>query len=108
MKYWRWDKVDDYEYRLKDENHQIKGYLIQDGSGDWVVRFFNDDIDGAFPNTARLKDMDNAEHAIWQATLWIYNQCNKIANSFHHIRNHLPSIHELAEEYRKPIGEETL
>lgn len=34
----------------------------------------------------------------WQMTLYIYNQCNKIANQLHKIRNHLPSIHELAEK----------
>ena len=33
----------------------------------------------------------------WQMTLYIHNQCNKIANQLHSIRDHLPSIHELAD-----------
>ena len=37
------------------------------------------------------------EEIEWQTTLYIYNRCNEIANSMHRIRDHLPSIHELAD-----------
>ena len=38
------------------------------------------------------------EEVEWQVTLYIGNKCNKIANQLHKIRDHLPSIHELAEK----------
>lgn len=38
------------------------------------------------------------EVARWRATVMVYNECNRIANYFHKIRDHLPSLHELAAE----------
>lgn len=39
-----------------------------------------------------------AEEAEWRVTLLLYNRCNQMANYFHKIRDHLPSIHELADK----------
>ena len=44
------------------------------------------------------KNIDSIEEVEWQVTLYIYNRCNEIANQLHKIRDHLPSIHELAEK----------
>lgn len=41
--------------------------------------------------------MSSIEEVEWQVTLYIGNKCNKIANQLHKIRDHLPSIHKLAE-----------
>lgn len=43
------------------------------------------------------RGIDSVEEIKWQITLYIYNRCNEIANQLHRIRDHLPSIHELAE-----------
>ena len=43
---------------------------------------------------------DSIEEVEWQITLYIYNECNKIANQLHKIRDHLPNIYELAERAR--------
>ena len=45
--------------------------------------------------------MSSIEEVEWQVTLYIDNKCNKIANQLHKIRDHLPSIHELAKRIRK-------
>lgn len=42
--------------------------------------------------------MSSIEEVEWKVTLYINNKCNKIANQLHKIRDHLPSIHELAEK----------
>ena len=45
-----------------------------------------------------LMYIDSIEEAEWQMTLYIYDRCNEIANELHKLRDHLPSIHELAEK----------
>jgi len=42
--------------------------------------------------------MSSIEEVEWQVTLYIGNKCNRIANQLHEIREHLPSVHELAEK----------
>jgi len=44
------------------------------------------------------RGMDSIKEVEWQVTLYISNKCNKIANQLHKIRDHLPSIHDLAEK----------
>lgn len=44
--------------------------------------------------------MSSIEEVEWQVTLYIGNKCNKIANQLHKIRDHLPSVHDLAERVR--------
>ena len=39
------------------------------------------------------------EEAQWRSVIWVYDQCNNIANSFHYIRDHLLSYRELATKY---------
>lgn len=44
------------------------------------------------------RGMDSIKEVEWQVTLYIGNKCNRIANQLHKIRDHLPSVHELAEK----------
>lgn len=44
------------------------------------------------------RGIDSIEEVEWKVTLYIYNRCNEIANQLHKIRDHLPSIHGLAEK----------
>ena len=99
---WKWNKIDDYEYRLMDSDQIMVGYVISDGS-QWHCRFYNKRLDQYFGTT--FSGMTNAEETLWQATIWIYDECNKIANSFHHIRDHLPELHDLRMDYERSIGE---
>ena len=45
-----------------------------------------------YNGTSSIKEVE------WQVTLYIGNKCNRIANQLHKIRDHLPSIHELADK----------
>lgn len=92
---WRWEKVDRSEYKLKDASGQTIAYLFRNYDSRWFCRFHNDDWNMNFGVT--FEGLKNAEEVIWQTTLWIYNTCNHVANSFHRIRDHLPSLHELRE-----------
>lgn len=89
---WKWEKVGETEYRLKDECGLTVGYLALNYDRSWC-RFYNDDFDMKF--SLMIEGLKNTEEVIWQATLWIYKTCNRVANSFHRIRDHLPSLHEL-------------
>ena len=44
------------------------------------------------------RGMDSIKEVEWQVTLYIGNKSNKIAKQLHKIRDHLPSVHELAEK----------
>lgn len=39
---------------------------------------------------------DSMAYAEWYAVNYLYNCCNREANYYHNIRDHLPSIHDLA------------
>ena len=90
---WNWEKVDDSEYRLKNTSGQMIAYLLNNFNDRWICRLYNIEYDITFVVT--LEGLKSQEEAIWQATIWIYNTCNQIANSFHHIRDHLPNLGEL-------------
>ena len=96
---WKWIQIDDYEYRLKDASNQLIAYLVEDSSHRWQCCLYNDDWNMKFFSS--FDGLENTQEVIWQATIWIYNTCNQIANSFHHIRDHLPSLHKLHEDYEK-------
>ena len=100
---WKWKKIDDAEYRLIDSSENMKGYVIRQFDKQWFCRFYNKRLDQDFSVT--LSGMTNAEEALWQATIWIYYECNSIANSFHHIRDHLPRLNDLRMNYERSIGE---
>lgn len=87
---WCWEKYDNSEYRLKDSYGQVIAYLIRNYDR-WFCWFYNDDWDMKFRLT--IEGLKNTEEVIWQATIWIYNTCNRIANSFHRIRDHLPKVY---------------
>lgn len=93
---WSWKKVDDTEYKLMNADI-MSGWLRLARSGEWVCHFYNDDYDMKF--AATLIGMKNPEQALWQATLWINSVCNQVANSFHRIRDNMPSIGEMYNAY---------
>ena len=93
---WHWVKYDNSEYRLKNASGEMVAYLVRNYDDRWFCRVYNNDWNINFCVT--FEGLRNAEEVIWQATLWIYNTCNQIANSFHHIRDRLPDIHELAKK----------
>lgn len=89
---WMWQKIGNYEFELHDNNGELIASLVQD-CDNWLCKFYNDDCNMHF--SVRLENIESSDEAIWQATLWIYKECNRIANSFHHIRDHLTSLHKL-------------
>jgi len=103
MNAWTWYESNKSEYRLKNTNGELISYLIRNYNDEWSCIFYNDDCN--LKHTMTFQDINSPEEAIWQATLWIYKTCNHIANSLHNIRDHMPSIHKLAEEARKTRNE---
>lgn len=93
---WHWEKIDDSEYRLKTQYDHVTVYLIRNYDDRWTCRFFNDDYDMKF--AATFEGFKDPEEVIRQATIWMYNTCNQIANSFHRIRDHLPRFEFLRGE----------
>ena len=98
---WCWVKVDDSEYKLNDNNGQNVAYLIRNFDDRWVCRFYNDNYNMDFGVV--FENMESAELVIWKATIWIYDECNRIANSFHHIRDHLPSLRKHREQAEEEL-----
>lgn len=93
---WKWEKIDDYEYVVRDNNNAIIIQLIQLWNKQWRCVFYNDKYELKY-YTFFLGNT-TIEEIQWQATLWVNKQCTNIANSFHHIRDHLPSIHDLFDK----------
>lgn len=99
---WYWEKLDDSEYRLKNTSDEMVAYLVHNYNDKWSCRIDNNDWNINFVVT--FGGLRNAEEAIRQATLWIYNTCNQVADSFHHIRDHLPSLGELRKRAEDKNG----
>lgn len=89
---WNWNE----NLELKDSSGNVVATLekVADGVTDsvWNCRFRNEECNSL---SAVLLHTETKEIAIWQATLWIYDECKRIANSYHHIRDHLPHLHDL-------------
>ncbi len=99
---WKWKRSDNSsyqdEYWLYDDNEKSIAFVYRKCyDGDiWECYFFVDNFGVHFSVT--FENIKSAERALLQATLWIYNNCNQVANNFHYIRDHLPSLHELREQ----------
>ena len=92
---WKWEKIDDSEYRLTDYDGQTVAYLVRNFGDSWFCRLINRRFDIHF---GRIYDnVTSIEWLKWQATIWIQDECNRIANSFHYIRDHLPNLNKLYE-----------
>ena len=89
---WVWEKVNKSEYRLKDTSGKTISYLIHNCDNKWFCTFYNYKFNIKYDVILKVK---STEEAILQATTWIYNTCNEIANSYHYIRDHLPDSYEL-------------
>lgn len=79
-------------YLYSSDNTKIA--YIQEQENVWDCTIYPEYIAEGF----YLMNIDSIEEAEWQITLYIYNRCNEIANQLYKIRDHLPSIHELAEK----------
>lgn len=85
--------VDDrWRQYLRDDDGNLVCSLIKQDKPD-VWRMYAPRI-GAEDFTIYAK---NVEEAKWRATLTVYDECNRIANYYHEIRDHLPDVHELAK-----------
>lgn len=93
---WKWKRIDDWEYDLNDDQNRRIASLLQDYSGKWICLFFDNNFGLNFREEFEEPSIEEVK---WRATCWIHSQCNKIANSFHHIRDHLPNVGELYDEY---------
>ena len=85
---WEWEQVDNSEYRLKDIYGQIVAYLTRSNDNQWVCRFYNDQFNFKF--CMIFLGLKNNKEAVWQATLWIYDTCKTVMNSFQYIQDNLP------------------
>ena len=85
---WKWN--DNLE--LKDSSGNVIATLEKVADDTWDCRFTNEECNRL---SVIFLHTETKEIAIWQATIWIYNECNRIANSYHHIRDHLPHLHDL-------------
>ena len=82
----------DYFVLLNEKNRQIAtvskyGWGISDTL--WELEFLSDRV---------LFHAKNSDVAKWKATNEIINMCNNEIGKFSEIRDHLPSVHELAEK----------
>ena len=89
--YWKEYNDGERAYLYSSDNKKIA--YIQKKENAWDCTIYPEYIAEGF----YLMNIDSIEEAEWQITLYIYNRCNEIANSLHKIRDHLPSIHDLAD-----------
>ena len=103
VRYYQWEKVDDSECRLKDPSSQMIAiaYLIRNFNDRWSCRFYNADWDMTY--YCVFEGIKTPDDAMRQATVWIYNTCNQVADSFHNLRDHLPSLEELRKQVEELI-----
>ena len=96
---WKWEKIDDYEYVIRDNNNAIIISLIQTWNDQWKCILFNDNYNiryqAIFPENTSIEEIQ------WQVVIWANKQCNDVANSFHYIRDHLPSVRDLFDKIKK-------
>lgn len=93
---WKWEKIDNYEYVIRDNTNTVIIDLIQNQNEQWICTLYNDEYKlkyyAIFPENMTIEEIQ------WQVILWVNKQCTNIANSFHHIRDHLPSVHDLFDK----------
>lgn len=101
MNYSYWKEYNDGEraFLLSANGEQLA--YIQKKNGMWDCTIFLELIATNF----YYMGIASIEEVEWQMTLYINNECNKIANRLYKIRDHLPSIHELAERAKNEQGE---
>ena len=91
-----WKEYNDGEMASLYSSDNKKIAIIQKQENGWDCTIYPKYIAEGF----YLMNIDSIEEAEWQMTLYIHNRCNEIANQLHKIRDHLPSIHELAKRAR--------
>lgn len=96
---WKWEKIDNYEYVIRDNNNTVIIDLIQTWNEQWMCTFYDDKYKLEYKKIFS-KNM-TIEEIQWQVILWVSKQCNNIANNFHHIRDHLPNVCDLFDKIIK-------
>ena len=91
---WKWEKISNHEYIIRDDNYKTVIDLLQTPDKTWVCIFCDVEYQ-------RFSDDMTIEEMQWQAVVSADKLCNKIANNFHHIRDHLPSMYSLFDKTRK-------
>lgn len=95
-----WKHIDDSEERLLDEKGNCIAYLIKQHSKKWLCSFSSNEYNLSFYYSTDGIGIDEAR---WKATVWIAEECSKIANSFSHMIKILPSLYDLYDKYAKNI-----
>ena len=98
---WKWEKIDNYKYVIRDNNNKIIIDLKQIRNEQWICTLYNDEYEYELRQRAFFPENTTIEEIQWQVTIWISKQCNNIANSFHYIRDHLPSAYDLFDKITK-------
>ena len=88
-----WEEYNDGERAFLWSAEGEKIAYIQKKDTAWSCFIYEEFISEDF----YWRGMDSIKEVEWQVTLYIGNKCNRIANQLQKIRDHLPSIHELAE-----------
>ena len=101
---WKWEKINNNKYIIRDSNNLIIVDLIKNQDKTWSCIFYNNELNLKYKTNFSksltiFSENMTIEEAQWRSIIWIYNQCNNIANSFYYIRDHLPSYRELATKY---------
>lgn len=96
---WKWEKVDECEYVIRDDNNAVIIFLIQTWNNQWKCCLYNDYYNITYQ--AIFPENTSVEEVQWQVIVWANNQCNNVANSFHYIRDHLPDVHDLFDKIKK-------
>ena len=97
--YWREIEIDNGKFAFLSSNPyaQVIAYAVNDGNS-WHCEILPELIKGTLYYDGAL----SIEEVEWQVTLYINKQCIVLANELCKIRDHLPSIHYLAD--RAGIG----
>ena len=84
----RWERTYKCSFLYNEDGNELLKIIQLDNC--YVVSFT------AFKEYERINS-GSMEEAEWKAVLKMHNKCNQKANYYHKIRDHLPSIRELAE-----------
>ena len=95
---WNWGEAS-FSIDLVDNEGNNIAYITRCDYDVWNCYFNNPAVKDSL--SLKLTGIESPEEVIWKSTVWIYDECNRIANSYRHIRDHLPSLHELHEKYEK-------
>jgi hypothetical protein len=92
-----WKEYNDGERAFLWSAEGEKIAYIQRKDGIWSCFIYEEFISEDF----YWRGMDSIKEVEWQVTLYIGNKCDRITSQLQKFRDHLPSVHELADRARK-------